>query len=97
MILVPIILVLTLLTGCASHVAAIASSTNDVRSAVIHARDHLEVVKGNLDQIEVAAANVHEALAYVQETPSAILTSLQYGSVAVVAVVVLAIIYVLKK
>ena len=85
------------LTGCASHTAQIAASANDVRAAVGAARGHLEAVRGNIDQIEIAAANVHEQLGYVQDTISPIWLTLQYGSVAVALLAVGVVIYTLKK
>jgi len=86
-----------LLTGCASHTSQIAASANDVRAAVGAARGHLEAARGNLDQIEIAAANVHEQLGYVQDTISPIYLTLQYASAAVVLVAIAIGIYIIKK
>jgi hypothetical protein len=85
------------LAGCASHTSQIAASANDVRAAVGAARGHLEAARGNLDQIEIAAANVHEQLGYVQDTISPIYLTLQYASAAVVLVAIAIGIYIIKK
>ncbi|NBX31114.1 MAG: hypothetical protein EBR07_00060 [Planctomycetes bacterium] len=93
MIYLAVIALTFLLSACASSTAQIAHAANASRVSVGAAREHLVAANAELDQIEAQCQLVSEAIPYVSDDVPAIMSTLQYVSIAVVAAVIGALIY----
>ncbi len=84
------------LTGCASATAIIAQEANTVRGRAGSAKRHLDAAQADLDAIEVAAAEVHQQVAFVSDDQHPVYQTLQYLSIAVIAAAVFGAIYYIR-
>jgi hypothetical protein len=86
-------LIVLLLTGCASQTAAISQAASSTRDAVLAAQVHLADANTELSRIAVHMQQINESIPYVSDDVPAILSTMQYVSIAVVAAVIGALIY----
>ena len=85
--------IVLLLTGCASSTAAISQSANTSREAASQAREYLAKANVELERIQALSAEISGLIPYVSDDVPAIYSTMQYVSIAVVAVVIGALIY----
>lgn len=91
------LLPILVLAGCSTATGTISRETNDVRSAAIRARDHLVQAQRELDEIDASAAQVHQQIAYVEDSESPVWGAVRFTAIAVGAVALAAIVYRIKK
>lgn len=84
------------LNGCTSATAVIAQETNTVRGRAGSAKRHLDAAQADLDAIEIAAAEVHQQVAFVSDDQHPVYQTLQYLSIAVIAAAVFGAIYYIR-
>jgi subtilase family serine protease len=84
------------LNGCTSATAVIAQETNTVRGRAGSAKRHLDAAQADLDAIEIAAAEVHQQVAFVSDDQHPVYQTLQYLSIAVIAAAIFGAIYYIR-
>lgn len=91
------IVLIALIAGCANHTAQITASAGEVRQAAQRAQVALGVAQDRLDYIDAQAASVVANAGYVSDDINPIYSTLQYVSVAVVALSIGAVVYTLRN